>query len=112
MKLRSALTWIAVCALAVAFLPTKASDAAQQWTAEKPGSDNITVVSHLPLGPRLSVSDIELDELGKEATKVDELRTMLSDPKISFRRLELDWGVVAHSYSFLRIDDRPSTASR
>ena len=32
MKLRSALTWIAVCALTVAVLPTKASDAAQQWT--------------------------------------------------------------------------------
>ena len=32
---------------------------AAQWTAEKPGSDNIEVVSHLPLGPRLSVADIE-----------------------------------------------------
>ena len=62
MKLRSALTWIAVCALAVAFLPTKASGAAQQWTAEKPGSDNITVVSHLPLGPRLSIADLELEQ--------------------------------------------------
>ncbi len=62
MKLLSALTWIAVCALTVAVLPTKASDAAQQWTADKPGSDNITVVSHLPLGPRLSISDIDLEQ--------------------------------------------------
>ena len=62
MKLRNALTWIAVCALAVAFLPIKASDAAPQWTAEKPGSDNIMVVSHLPLGPRLSIADVELEQ--------------------------------------------------
>ena len=62
MKLRRALTCIAVCVLAVAFLPTKASNAVQQWTAEKPGSDNITVVSHLPLGPRLSISDIDLEQ--------------------------------------------------
>ena len=35
---------------------------AQQWTPEKPGSDNIEVLSHLPLGPRLNVSDIELEQ--------------------------------------------------
>jgi len=34
----------------------------QQWTPDKPGSDNIQVVSHLPLGPRLNVSDIELEQ--------------------------------------------------
>ena len=39
-----------------------ARDAAGQWTAEKPGSDNITVLSHLPLGPRLSVSDIDMEQ--------------------------------------------------
>ena len=39
-----------------------ARDAAAQWTAEKPGSDNITVLSHLPLGPRLSVSDIDIEQ--------------------------------------------------
>lgn len=33
-----------------------------QWTAEKPGSDNINVLAHIPLGPRLSVSDIELEQ--------------------------------------------------
>lgn len=35
---------------------------AQQWTPDKPGSDNIEVLSHLPLGPRLNVSDIELEQ--------------------------------------------------
>ncbi len=35
---------------------------AQQWTPEKRGSDNITVVSHLPLGAALSVADIEIEQ--------------------------------------------------
>jgi len=36
--------------------------AAGQWTPEKPGSDNIEVLGHIPLGPRLSVSDLELEQ--------------------------------------------------
>ena len=36
--------------------------AAAQWTAEKPGSDNIEVLSHIPLGPRLSVSDTDIEQ--------------------------------------------------
>ncbi len=39
-----------------------ASAAAQQWTPDKPGSDNIEVLAHLPLGPILNVSDIELEQ--------------------------------------------------
>ena len=39
-----------------------ASAASAQWTAEKPGSDNIEVLSHVPLGPRLSVSDVDLEQ--------------------------------------------------
>ena len=35
---------------------------AAQWTADKPGSDNIELVSHLPLGADLSVSDIEIEQ--------------------------------------------------
>jgi hypothetical protein len=35
---------------------------AQEWTPQKPGSDNIEVLSHLPLGPRLNVSDIEVEQ--------------------------------------------------
>ena len=33
-----------------------------QWTAEKPGSDNITVLGHVELGPRLSVADLDLEQ--------------------------------------------------
>jgi len=33
-----------------------------QWTTDQPGSDNVTVLSHLPLGPRLSIADIELEQ--------------------------------------------------
>lgn len=36
--------------------------ASGQWTADKPGSDNITLLAHLPLGPRLSVSDTDLEQ--------------------------------------------------
>ncbi|MFQ5742716.1 MAG: LVIVD repeat-containing protein [Acidobacteriota bacterium] len=36
--------------------------APQQWTPQKRGSDNIEVVSHLPLGPALSVADIEIEQ--------------------------------------------------
>ena len=32
------------------------------WTALNPGSDNITVVGHIPLGPRLSVADMDLEQ--------------------------------------------------
>jgi hypothetical protein len=32
------------------------------WTPDKPGSDNITVISHVPLGPPLSVSDIDVEQ--------------------------------------------------
>ena len=36
--------------------------ASGQWTADKPGSDNITLLAHLPLGPRLNVSDTDLEQ--------------------------------------------------
>lgn len=50
--------------LLIGFLSTAlgASVAAQQWTPDKPGSDNIEVVAHLPLGPALSVADIEIEQ--------------------------------------------------
>ncbi|MCB0718189.1 MAG: hypothetical protein KDD65_07070 [Bacteroidetes bacterium] len=38
------------------------TNANAQWTAEKPGSDNLTVLSHIELGPRLSVSDMDLEQ--------------------------------------------------
>ena len=60
MNQRAVITWIAAWTLAAVLLPTSGSGAAQQWTPEKRGSDNLTVVSHLPLGPRLNVADIEI----------------------------------------------------
>lgn len=43
-------------------LAVMAAPANAQWTAEKPGSDNIKVLSHIELGPRLSVSDMDLEQ--------------------------------------------------
>jgi hypothetical protein len=36
--------------------------ASAQWTPEKPGSDNIEVLGHIPLGPRLSVADMDVEQ--------------------------------------------------
>ncbi len=33
-----------------------------QWTPTNPGSDNITVLGHQPLGARMSVTDLELEQ--------------------------------------------------
>lgn len=33
-----------------------------QWTPENRGSDNIEVLGHIPLGPRLSVSDMDVEQ--------------------------------------------------
>jgi hypothetical protein len=34
----------------------------EEWTADNPGSPNVKVISHLPLGPRLSVADIDIEQ--------------------------------------------------
>ena len=48
---------------ALAVLSAGAAPAtAAQWTPQKPGSDNIELVSHLPLGADLSISDIEIEQ--------------------------------------------------
>jgi hypothetical protein len=60
MSRRRSLSLLSILALAAVALAAADHLAAQQWTPLKPGSDNITVVSHLPLGPKLSVSDIEI----------------------------------------------------
>lgn len=41
------------------FLPC---GALAQWTPENPGSTNLTVLGHLPLGPRLSVADLDVEQ--------------------------------------------------
>ena len=48
--------------IAVSMCGLMAVSASAQWTAEKPGSDNIEVLGHLPLGPRLSVADIDVEQ--------------------------------------------------
>ena len=60
MSLRRAVCVVSIFALAVVVIASADGVAAQQWTPMKRGSDNIEVVSHLPLGPPLSVSDIEI----------------------------------------------------
>ncbi len=44
------------------FVISSATAAPQQWTPQKRGSDNIEVVSHLPLGAPLSIADIEIEQ--------------------------------------------------
>ncbi len=44
--------------LVVALTPA----AAAQWTPENPGSDNIEVLGHIPLGPTLSVADMDVEQ--------------------------------------------------
>ena len=70
MRHRRSLTWLAVLSAGVAGVALMgASVVAQQriqgvplWTPDKPGSDNIDVLSHVPLGPPLSVSDIDVEQ--------------------------------------------------
>ncbi len=61
MNLRRSLSVLSLFALAILVIAS-ADVTAQQWTAQKRGSDNIEVVSHLPLGAKLSVSDIEISQ--------------------------------------------------
>ncbi|NND70224.1 MAG: hypothetical protein HKN43_01465 [Rhodothermales bacterium] len=48
--------------LALILMIVAAQNVQAQWTAEKPGSDNITVLGHIPLGPRLSVADMDVEQ--------------------------------------------------
>ncbi len=62
MTFRRAFTWSAIFMLAVVFLPGTPAVHSEEWTADNPGSPNIKVISHLPLGPRLNVSDIDVEQ--------------------------------------------------
>ncbi len=62
MTFRRAFTGSAIFMLAVAFLPGTPTVRSEEWTADNPGSPNIKVISHLPLGPRLNVSDIDVEQ--------------------------------------------------
>ncbi len=56
---RRTLTTTAIVAVAFATFVLPAS---AQWTPLKRGSDNIEVLGHLPLGPRLNVADIDIEQ--------------------------------------------------
>lgn len=58
MKMIRALS--AAALLAVTTTPLAAQDV--PWTPLKRGSDNIEVLGHLPLGPRLSVADMDVEQ--------------------------------------------------
>jgi len=45
-----------------AFVSPVLAQGLPMWTPDKPGSDNIEVLAHLPLGPLLNVSDIEVEQ--------------------------------------------------
>jgi hypothetical protein len=63
MRFRRALSWSVIFLIVVvAVLPGARPVLSGEWTADRPGSANITVLSHLPLGPRLSVADIDIEQ--------------------------------------------------
>jgi hypothetical protein len=51
---------LAVALLAMVVAPLTAQD--PPWNALKRGSDNMEVLGHLPLGPRLSVADMDVEQ--------------------------------------------------
>jgi hypothetical protein len=54
---------VALCAaLAMAASATPAAAQQTPWTSLKRGSDNIHVLGHVPLGPRLSVADLDVEQ--------------------------------------------------
>jgi len=59
---RSRILLSLVAVLALASLAGSSVLAAPQWTPQKPGTDNIEVVAHLPLGAPLSIADIEIEQ--------------------------------------------------
>jgi hypothetical protein len=61
MYVRRSVSVLSILALTVIVIAST-DVTAQQWTPEKRGSDNIEVISHIPLGPKLSVSDIEISQ--------------------------------------------------
>lgn len=52
----------AAVALGVAAAPASAQGVPTPWTPTNPGSPNMEVVAHIPLGPRLSVADMDMEQ--------------------------------------------------
>ena len=49
-------------AITVVLMVLSLPAAAQEWSPLKRGSDNIDVLGHLPLGPRQSVADMDVEQ--------------------------------------------------
>ena len=57
-------------------------DTQAQWTPENPGSENITVLGHQPLGGRMTVTDMELEqELNRPYAYVGRASILEDGPK-------------------------------
>ena len=66
--------------LAISLIVTAGSQA--QWTPEDPGSENITVLGHRPLGGRMTVTDMELEqELSRPYAYVGRASILEEGPK-------------------------------
>ncbi|MEM8488903.1 MAG: hypothetical protein AAF564_25385, partial [Bacteroidota bacterium] len=46
----------------LALLLVSVLPAAAQWTPTDPGSDNMEILGHIGLGPRLSVADLDMEQ--------------------------------------------------
>ena len=73
---------LAMVAVLTVFVGTDATPASAQATALKRGSDNIQVLGHIPLGPTLSVSDMDLEqELSRPYAYVSRMRYGAAGPR-------------------------------
>ena len=52
----------AACLAAAAALLIATPAVHAQWSPIKPGSDNIDILGHIPLGPRLSIADLDMEQ--------------------------------------------------
>lgn len=69
-------------AAVIALITLASAPASAQWTALQRGSDNIEVVGHLPLGPALSVSDMDIEqELSRPFAYVSRMLYGVTGPK-------------------------------
>ncbi len=68
--------------IAAALLVLTPPAAAQEWSPLKRGSDNVEVLGHLPLGPRLSVADMDVEqELSRPFAYVSRMVYGFDGPK-------------------------------
>ncbi len=73
-------TWTILAILAV--LGVSVHPASAQWSPVDRGSDNITVEGHLPLGARMSVTDLEIEqELSRPFAYVGRASILEEGPK-------------------------------